>query len=151
MIALNRILVPTDFSETSEVATTYGCELAEKFGASLHLLHEVSDADLGPGAAELWGFDPKDLLKRQQADAEKQLEELATKRTPAEMAMRTGTPFVEITRYAREQAIDMIVMGTHGRGAIKHLLLGSVAEHVVRVAPCPVLTVRHPEHEFVLP
>ena len=62
-----------------------------------------------------------------------------------------GEPFVNIVRYARDNEIDLIVMGTHGRGAVKHMLLGSVAEKVLRKAPCPVLTVRDPEQEFILP
>ena len=62
-----------------------------------------------------------------------------------------GGPYVEIVRYAQERDIDLIVMGTHGRGFVAHMLMGSVAEKVVRKAPCPVLTVRHPEHEFVIP
>jgi nucleotide-binding universal stress UspA family protein len=66
-------------------------------------------------------------------------------------ALRTGSAFVEIVRYAREEEIDLLVMGTHGRGAIAHMLLGSVAERVVRKAPCPVLTVRQRPHEFVMP
>jgi len=69
----------------------------------------------------------------------------------ARLLTRVGHPFVEVVRYAREESIDLIVMGTHGRGAVGHLLLGSVAERVVRKAPCPVLTVRHPQHEFVRP
>jgi nucleotide-binding universal stress UspA family protein len=67
------------------------------------------------------------------------------------LACQRGTPFVEIVRYARREVIDLIVMGTHGRGAIAHMLLGSVAERVIRKAPCPVLTVRPEEHEFVMP
>lgn len=62
-----------------------------------------------------------------------------------------GTPFEEIVRFARDKDIDLIVMGTHGHTGLAHLFLGSVAEKVVRRAPCPVLTVRHPEHEFVHP
>jgi nucleotide-binding universal stress UspA family protein len=65
--------------------------------------------------------------------------------------VRVGTPFYEIVRYAREMKIDLIVMGTHGHTGLVHVLLGSVTEKVVRKAPCPVLTVRHPEHEFVHP
>ncbi len=65
--------------------------------------------------------------------------------------VRQGPPFLEIVRYAQEANIDLIVLGTHGRGGLAHMLLGSVAEKVVREAPCPVLTVRHPEHEFVAP
>ena len=62
-----------------------------------------------------------------------------------------GVPFLEMIRYAKAKEMDMIVMGTHGRGAIAHMLLGSTAEKVVRKAPCPVLTVRDEEHEFVMP
>jgi nucleotide-binding universal stress UspA family protein len=69
----------------------------------------------------------------------------------AKAELRTGSPFVEIVRYARDEKIDLIIMGTHGRGPIAHMLLGSVAERVVRKAPCPVLTVRQSQHEFVLP
>ena len=70
----------------------------------------------------------------------------------AKLELVSGTSeFVEIVRYARDKNIDLLVMGTHGRGPIAHMLLGSVAEKVVRKAPCPVLTVRHPEHEFVMP
>jgi len=65
--------------------------------------------------------------------------------------LRSNTPAFAIVDYARGHEIDLIVMGTHGRGAVAHLLMGSVAERVVRTAPCPVLTVRHPEHEFVMP
>ena len=65
--------------------------------------------------------------------------------------VREGSPFYEIIRYAKEQDVDLIIMGTHGRGGLVHVLLGSVAEKVVRKSPCPVLTVRHPEHEFVHP
>jgi nucleotide-binding universal stress UspA family protein len=71
---------------------------------------------------------------------------------PTKIAIRTShAPAPTIVAYAREHAIDLIVMGTHGRGAVAHLLMGSVAERVVRTAPCPVLTVHHPEHEFVVP
>jgi nucleotide-binding universal stress UspA family protein len=62
-----------------------------------------------------------------------------------------NSPAVAIADYAKQHAIDLIVLGTHGRGAVAHMLLGNVAERVVRIAPCPVLTVRDPEHEFVVP
>jgi nucleotide-binding universal stress UspA family protein len=73
------------------------------------------------------------------------------KRLRAELVLEWVTPFVEIVRYARAHDIDLIAMSTHGRSAVKHLLLGSVAKNVVRSSLCPVLTVRHPEHECVLP
>ena len=65
--------------------------------------------------------------------------------------MTSSATAAAVVQYAREFDIDLIIVGTHGRGAVAHLLMGSVAERVVRTAPCPVLTVRHPEHEFVLP
>lgn len=67
------------------------------------------------------------------------------------LVTKRGKPFIEIVCYAKSEEIDLIVMGTHGRGPIAHMLMGSVAEKLVRQAPCPVLTVRHPEHEFVMP
>ena len=155
MISPKTILVPTDFSDTSEVALNYGRALSETFKSSLHVLHVVSDADLGPGAAELWGFSPRDLLDRWEADARRRLDELCPeadrKTLRMQVVTRVGKPFVEVVHYAREHDVDLIVIGTHGRGAVQHALLGSVAEQVVRNSPCPVLTVRHPEHEFVMP
>ena len=71
--------------------------------------------------------------------------------TRVRIASTVASPYAEILLYAGEHDIDLIVMGTHGRGAVAHLIMGSVAERVVRTAPCPVLTVRHPDHEFVLP
>ncbi len=78
-------------------------------------------------------------------------EHLADAGFPVMTEVQMGRPFIEIIRYAREKKIDLIVLGTHGRSGLKHVLLGSVAERVVRKAPCPVLTIRHPEHEFVMP
>jgi nucleotide-binding universal stress UspA family protein len=87
--------------------------------------------------------------------ARERLEALLTpeerERHHATLALRSGSPFVEVVRYAREENVDIVVLGTHGRGAIAHMLLGSVAERVVRKAHCPVLTVRQPAHEFVMP
>ena len=68
-----------------------------------------------------------------------------------ESRVLVGVPFVEIIRYARDQSIDLIVIGTHGHSALAAMLLGTVAEKVVRKAPCPVLTVRHPQHKFEMP
>jgi K+-sensing histidine kinase KdpD len=66
-----------------------------------------------------------------------------------QVVTRAGDPVRQITQYAAEKAVDLVVMGTHGRGPVAHMLMGSVAERVVRTAPCPVLTVRHPQHEFI--
>ena len=94
----------------------------------------------------------RSLEKSARKQLESQLTPQELEKYQAQLELINGTSeFVEIVRYAREKNIDLLVMGTHGRGPIAHMLLGSVAEKVVRKAPCPVLTVRHPEHEFVMP
>ena len=154
MIALKRILVPTDFSEASEAAMKYGRALAEAFNASLDVLHVMEDPFVYAPTSE--GYMPppsfyeemetatRDRLSKILTDAERE-------KLRARLVTKKGSPFVEVIRYAKENGVDLIVMGTHGRGAIAHMLMGSVAEKVVRKGPCPVLTVRHPEHEFVMP
>ena len=146
MILLKRILVATDFSDASDVALTYGRSLAQTFGASLHLLHVTENPFLRPTPAH------PHMLK---AATKGQLEERLTTddrvRLRATSVLATSdNPAQEITRHAAVHDVDLIVMGTHGRGAMAQLLMGSVAEKVVRTAPCPVLTVRHPEREFIV-
>ena len=152
MTSLRIILVPSDFSETSDVARGYAKELVRRFDGVLHLLHVVSDADISPGTEAFWGVSAQELQRRRVAEATAKLEGLCSAEEQTAFRVQTvvevGTPFVVIVRYARRHGVDLIVMGTHGRGAVKHLLLGSVAEQVVRQAPCPVLTVRHPTHGF---
>jgi nucleotide-binding universal stress UspA family protein len=145
MLTIKRILVPTDFSECSEHALKYGREMASTFGATLHLLHVVQDPYTQPWAAEAFPAPLGDLLQQWQEQAHARLKALLPEgeRSGAMIAVQVGSPFQEICRYAEEQDIDMIVIGTHGRGPLGHMLLGSVAEKVVRRAPCPVLTVRH--------
>ena len=151
MITLKKILVPTDFSECSVAAVKYGRALATAFGASLHLLHIVHDPYTQPWAAEAFPASLGDLLDQWQAEAQRRMTECVPEEERERVLVTSviGSPFVEIIRYAQEQSIDLIVLGTHGRGPFSHMLLGSVAEKVVRKAPCPVLTVRHPQHEFV--
>ena len=154
MIALKHILVPTDFSEASYSAMKYGRALAESFGSSLHVLHVIEDPVLYAPTSE--GYVPYvDLQEEMEKSAREWLNKVLTdadrERFHARLVTKRGSPFVEIVRYAKGENVDLIVMGTHGRGPIAHMLLGSVAEKVVRKAPCPVLTVRHPEHEFVMP
>ncbi len=155
MLAIKTILVPTDFSETSEVALRYGKSLAQTFSASLHVIHVVQEPFAQPWAVEAYGFSLATLQAEWQRDAAARVEAILTaeERTALNATLTTilGHPFVEILRYAKEHAVDLIVLGTHGRGPLGHLVMGSVAERVVRKAPCPVLTVRHPQHEFVLP
>jgi nucleotide-binding universal stress UspA family protein len=155
MIDLHRILAPTDFSKHSQNALVYAAAFAEKFGAELYLLHVVQD--LGVFIPEAVGMTPvvapptEQFAAAAKVSLERALEETPLKNLTVHAEVREGSPFYEIVRFAKEKDIDLIIMGTHGRGGLAHLLLGSVAEKVVRKAPCPVLTVRHPEHEFVHP
>ncbi|MGH7127051.1 MAG: universal stress protein [Planctomycetaceae bacterium] len=155
MIQLSRILVPTDFSEHSKPALDYACAFAEQFGSELHLVHVLQDLvglvpEPGMGVPP-----PGDYVQELTASAEQALAELPsaewTDKFHVVRATRHGPPFVEIIRYARDQDVDLIVLGTHGRSGLVHVLLGSVAEKVVRKAPCPVLTVRPSGHQFVMP
>jgi len=155
MIAINNILVATDFGEAADSALRYGRELAGRFGATLHVLNVVEDAFASAFAVEAYSAVVPEMLKEVESAARGRLHELVVDsdgsgpRTTS--AIRTGSPICAIVDYAREHDIDLIVMGTHGRGALAHVVMGSVAERVVRLAPCPVLTVRNPEHEFVRP
>jgi nucleotide-binding universal stress UspA family protein len=155
MIKITNVLVATDFSDTSESALNYGREFARAFGATLHVLHVVDNVMMwvGPEAA---GIDYVQLQAEREAAARDTLNRIVTsedrEQLKAVTAVRTGnSPAFEIAGYAKADGIDMIVMGTHGRGMMGHLLMGNVAEKLVRIAPCPVLTVHHPEHEFIQP
>ncbi len=159
MIALKHVLVATDFSEASDAALLYGRELARAFAATLHVVHVVEDISgrLGdlPSVPETyidyrrWRQDAveaaeKDLNARLSDEDRQQLGATA-------VATVARTVPAAILAYARDHHVDLIVAGTHGRGALAHLVMGSVAERLVRQAPCPVLVVRHPERDFVLP
>lgn len=155
MIELRRILVPTDFSKYSQAGLNYAAAFADKFGAELHLLHVVQNLALvvpdvitmEPTALP----SPEQFTPAVQAGFDRLIAENKLEKFKIQKEIREGTPFYEIIQYAREADIDLIVMGTHGHSGLAHVLLGSVTEKVVRKAPCPVLTVRHPEHEFVHP
>lgn len=153
MIQLKRILAPTDFSEFSDHAMQYATELSSQFDAELHLLTVVDDST--PMLMDPEFMPVEDFISQEMESAEKQLanrpgeswnEKLTVKRE-----RRKGNPLVEIVRYAKENEIDLIVIGTHGRSGLIHMLMGSVAEKVVRKSPCPVLTVPKSGHEFVMP
>jgi universal stress protein A len=155
MIQIKRILLPTDFSEYSAAARRYACAFSDQFEAELHLIHVIQDlAPLVPEPGVVVP-PPGDYLRELEQNAQAMLERVldpgwaAGKRIVR--VVRQGPPFLEIVRYAKEMAIDLIVIGTHGRTGLAHVFMGSVAEKVVRKAPCPVLSVRHPEHEFIAP
>ena len=145
------ILVPTDFSETADAALAYAKSLAGRLGASLHVLHVFTDpyvpALYAPGLY-MHPYVPMRGETRQRAldDARARLAERLTADEETYFrgtrALVTGLTAKQIVTYAADHDVALIVMGTHGRRGVAHLLLGSVAEHIVRTAPCPVLTVR---------
>ncbi len=156
MLAIQNLMVATDFSECSEAALMYARALAGQFSARLHLLHNVEFR----GAADVAGIGvysslPPDLLTELETDARGRMDALLSdsdrELLKAQIIVSSGESTARaIVEYAVNQNIDLLVLGTHGRHGLSHLLLGSVAERVVREAPCPVLTVRSPERDFVV-
>jgi universal stress protein A len=139
------ILVPTDFSEPSEAALDYALALAATHGSRLHLLHVVDASFVtGPVSAEIFVVETPAEQAALFDDAKAKLAHRAARCTSGKITTEviTGTSARTIICYARARSIDLIVMGTHGRSGMAHLFMGSVAEKVVRDAPCPVLTVR---------
>jgi nucleotide-binding universal stress UspA family protein len=144
---ITKILVPVDFSPHAERAFRYAATLAHRLGAELALLHVVED----PFASGAWGAEAyvpnvPELLESLISGAERQLttlkESAAAPGPTATTAVLTGSPSNAIVEHAKDGGFDLIVMGTHGRTGLAHAVMGSVAERVVRKAPCPVLTLR---------
>lgn len=155
-VKFERILFPTDFSDLGLIALEHARELVRMFHSELHCLHVVDEAyqywsTMGPESIPI-GPPPDELLKANRGRIEQFRAEHLADLTPAPvLEVRLGRPFAEIIGYAREANVDLIVMGTHGRGSIAHMLLGSTTEKVVRKSPCAVLTVRAPGQDFVMP
>jgi universal stress protein A len=146
---IGTILVPIDFSDCSKKALQYAVPFAHQFNAAITLVHVVqvnrfSGVDFGAVDLPL-------LEAGAVKSAEEQLMALAKKEVPVPVAasVRSGQPVQEIVAAARAIQADLIIISTHGRTGLKHVFLGSVAENVVRYAPCPVLVVREHEHEFI--
>ena len=143
----SRVLVPTDFSAPSDAALDYGRIVAGNLGASLHVLH-VMDAPVitCPMCSAVYVDESPPIDTELFEDARTRLAHRVTANDRIQYAATTdivfGTPARAIVSYASERGMDLIIMGTHGRSGMAHLLMGSVAEKVVRAAPCPVLTVR---------
>jgi len=152
MLRVSRILAPTDFSEYSDHALRSAAEIARQFGAKLCLLHVVSNEALESIAK---AHVPPYPVDRVYEDLTQEIREQFVNRVPPEIrkAVETeilvlpGVPFLEIIRVARMKGVDLIVMATHGRTGLSHVLMGSVTEKVVRKAPCPVLSIRPVEVE----
>ena len=146
MLEIHKILVPIDFSEHSQRALDEGIGFAEKFQAELHLLHCYQVHPVGAVA-------PYDVMlppswERMVEEAARGLlsewrQNASAKNVSVQEHLRTGAPSEAIADLARSIGADLIVMGTRGLSGLKHVLLGSVAERTIRIAPCPVLTVRH--------
>jgi nucleotide-binding universal stress UspA family protein len=151
---LNKILVPVDFSDFSTKAVDYALAFAEQFEARIILLHVVEPA-VYPESTMLVATALDDLNNDLRQVAQERLSELRRERigerAPSELLVRMGRAFSEIAAAAADLDVGLIILATHGYTGLKHVLLGSTTERVVRHAPCPVLTVRDPEHEFLKP
>ena len=145
--SIHRILVPVDFSAHSDKAVRYATTVANRFSARLELLHVVEDPFVtGAWSSEAFVPNMPELLDKLANAAQQQMAELKKRLAAhgfvAETAVVTGRPAQTIVEYAVNGAFDLIVMGTHGRAGLSHVLMGSIAERVVQKAPCAVLTVR---------
>ena len=146
MVSIRRILVPTDFSDCAALAVRYAAELADKFGAELVLLHVVPDSVLAlpdavmPTPAPMADLDA--LTEAGRTGLAHLISALKLEAHKPRTDVRLGSPGQEIVAAARDLRADLVCIATHGRGGLARVLLGSVAEEVVRHAPCPVLTVR---------
>jgi len=158
MIAINTILLPTDGSECSAKAMAYALSFARQYGGRVVALH-VMDQRWEEQTRAVFAEVGQDLAQKIRNGYEEEARRILREVTdaaskvgvPVESKVLTGIPFEDIVRVAQQLPADIIIMGTHGRAGMSHLLLGSVAEKVVRRAPCPVLTVRKEEHDFLTP
>ncbi|MDN3511522.1 MAG: universal stress protein [Candidatus Jettenia sp.] len=153
MIVLKKILCPVDHSECSYLALKYAISLALKDEAKLYLMHVIDSRFYD---TEIYKFSPYNKpeeidVAKIRANLIKSLPEGTTDVLEIETIIVKGVPFYEITNAAKELGVDIIVMGTHGRTGISHVMMGSVAEKVVRKAPCPVLMVRMPSTPPIIP
>jgi nucleotide-binding universal stress UspA family protein len=146
VLAIRSILAPTDFSQHSDTAVKYACELAEKFQAKLHLLNVLAEViPVGPDPMLAPVLSPEYYQETEQAAREALANLLKPewgKPASVETTVKWGVPVDAVIDFAAAHAVDLIVIATHGRTGLSHVLLGSVAERIVREAPCPVLTIR---------
>ena len=147
MLQLQKILFPTDFSKCAEQALAHAVFLAEKYGAEIHLLHVITIFEDQPSVVSNEIAETKEMVRKLEDIAEKQLNKLLDSHSSNDIKIITEikrglSAAPAILEYVSDKQIDLIVMGTHGRRGLGHLLLGSAAEEVVRLAPCPVFTIR---------
>lgn len=153
VISLKKILVPIDFSGYSKNALKYAVPFAKQFDAEILLLYVVEPtiypADFSFGQIGLPGIE-EEVRKRGTEELAKLAKDEISDVVKSRTRVETGKAFTEIIRVAKEEEIDLIIIATHGHTGIEHAIFGSTAEKVVRKAPCPVLSIRTPEHEFVV-
>jgi len=140
-----KILVPIDFSQYSDEILAYALAMARKFDASIDLIHVIPNMDyFTPYESFMAAENIVAVQKGVEGEVERDLEEVAQKLPgiTVKRVIRTGVAFVEILDYVKSEGIDLIIMGTRGRGGLEHIIIGSVAEKVLRKSPCPVLTIR---------
>ena len=160
---LNRVLTATDFSNQSGFALEWAAYLAQCMKADLVLIHVISEEEgkiieevIGEGAVvQIPRGIRQNVVEERQKKMAEQYEMAVSREIKADLKVekiiRIGVPFLEIIRTAKEKDVDLIVLGTHGRSGLSHVLIGSVAEKVVHHAHCGVLTVKHPQYKFVAP
>jgi nucleotide-binding universal stress UspA family protein len=154
-IEIKRICVPTDFSPQADCSLAYGLNLARQAGAELHLLHVLARREDLARVQEHPDFTSDslfvtDFLGQLERGGEGGQAEGLWSDINVTRAFRLGKPAEAICEYAGAEGIDLVVIASHGRTGVEHILMGSVAEQVVRKCPCPVLTVRREQHDFLV-
>ncbi|HVN95301.1 MAG TPA: universal stress protein [Syntrophorhabdaceae bacterium] len=148
-----KVLCAVDFSEFTDQIVGYAVNIAKKFDAALHMIHVIPNLTYYTPYESF--LTPENLVaveKNMEKGVDKDFDKIIKKiDIPVKKTVRTGITFVEIIDYVKAESIDLIVMGTHGRSGIEHILIGSVAEKVVRKSPCPVLTIRPKNLQFRMP
>jgi nucleotide-binding universal stress UspA family protein len=154
MFQIRRILFPTDFSRFSLATLDTAIDIAKRFRASLVIHHVVEDLPLTQHpTVSIASVEEilKNTEKRARDKLRKTIAPKIRKRVPVTYVVTRGAPFLEIIRVAKEKKVGLIILTTHGRTGLSHLLMGSTAEKVVRKSSCPVLTFRPPQHRFKMP
>ncbi|OPX99196.1 MAG: hypothetical protein A4E62_02331 [Syntrophorhabdus sp. PtaU1.Bin002] len=148
-----KVLCAVDFSEFTNQIVAYASEVAKRFDSELHLIHIIPNLNyFTPYESFLTPENLVAIERNIEGEVEKDFDKIIKKLDmPVKKAIKTGVTFVEIIDYIKTEDIDLVVIGTHGRSGIEHILIGSVAEKVVRKSPCPVLTIRPKGKTFSMP
>ncbi len=148
-----KIVCPVDFSEFTDEILNCAVDIAKKYNAELHLIHIIPNLNYFTPYESF--LTPENLIaieRNIEKEVDKDFDKITkTLDMSVKKVVKTGVTFVEIIDYIKTEGINLVVMGTHGRSAIEHILIGSVAEKVVRKSPCPVLTIRPKGKAFLMP